>query len=83
MLLVCLLFSTGVDSMVLLHVMEALFQQGTFGVAHVNHNLREASDDEAAFLKDIVKRAGFHIMNEFGKIRQKNGIETAARVFSL
>ncbi|MHC5269896.1 tRNA lysidine(34) synthetase TilS [Enterococcus sp. LJL98] len=43
--------STGVDSMVLLHVLESLQESGlVIGVAHVNHQLRAASIEEEAFL---------------------------------
>lgn len=78
----CLLaVSTGVDSMVLLHVIEELFQQGTFGVAHVNHNLREASDDEAAFLKDYCQTRGIPYYERVWQDPPQNGIEAAAREF--
>lgn len=43
--------STGVDSMVLLHILERLQKKSDFtiGVAHVNHKLRKASDEEESF----------------------------------
>ncbi|MGI6155741.1 MAG: tRNA lysidine(34) synthetase TilS [Enterococcus lemanii] len=45
--------STGVDSMVLLHLLEQLRPTGlTIGVAHVNHQLRAASMAEARFLTE-------------------------------
>ncbi|GCF95817.1 tRNA(Ile)-lysidine synthase [Enterococcus florum] len=45
--------SGGVDSMVLLTLLEKLKKRWgfQFAVAHVNHRLREASEEEAAFLK--------------------------------
>ena len=43
--------STGVDSMVLLDVMEQLKKTGVeIGVAHINHNLREQAQGEECFL---------------------------------
>ncbi|MDN6517397.1 MAG: tRNA(Ile)-lysidine synthetase, partial [Enterococcus sp.] len=47
---ILLAVSTGVDSMVLLHLLEQL--GATIGVAHVNHQLRAESKAEAAFLRD-------------------------------
>ncbi|MGM0167825.1 tRNA(Ile)-lysidine synthetase [Enterococcus sp. AZ135] len=47
---ILLAVSTGVDSMVLLHLLE---QQGVnIGIAHVNHQLRSESKKEAEFIQD-------------------------------
>ena len=42
--------STGVDSMVLLHLLEQ--QKIQIGIVHVNHQLRTESNDEALFLRE-------------------------------
>ena len=71
--------------MVLLHVIEELFQQGTFGVAHVNHNLREASDDEAAFLKDYCQTRGIpyyeRVWQDPPQMASKRPLESSAIIF--
>ena len=67
--------STGVDSMVLLQVFCQLFpemqKEPCFGVAHVNHQLRPASAEEAAFYGSTARNAAFLFMSGVGKIRQK------------
>ncbi|WP_291291692.1 tRNA lysidine(34) synthetase TilS [Enterococcus sp.] len=79
----CLLaVSTGVDSMVLLHVIERLFQnQGSFGVAHVNHRLREASNEEAMFLREYCQVRGIPYYERVWQNPPESGIEAAAREF--
>ena len=55
---ILLAISGGVDSMVLLNLMEqvAEHEQVTIGVAHVNHQLRLESEIEANFIKDYCKK---------------------------
>lgn len=54
---ILLAVSTGVDSMVLLHLLE---QQGVnIGIAHVNHQLRSESKKKRNLYKTTVKRASF------------------------
>ncbi len=50
---ILLAVSSGVDSMVLLHLFLSLpsFLRPNIAVAHVNHQLRASSDEEEAFLK--------------------------------
>ena len=51
---ILLAVSTGVDSMVLLHLLQ---RQGlTIGVAHVDHQLRTESKVEADFLHDYCRK---------------------------
>lgn len=69
--------STGVDSMVLLHLLE---QAGlNLGVAHVDHQLRKESKAEAEFLRNYCKR---HKLPFYLKVWQqpaKKNIEASAR----
>lgn len=54
---VLLAVSTGVDSMVLLHLIEQLPAKfkPDFGVVHINHQLRQASETEQTFLENYCK----------------------------
>ncbi len=48
--------SGGVDSIVLLHLVEHMKRPLFFGVVHVNHQLREASQQEADFLEEYCRQ---------------------------
>lgn len=69
--------STGVDSMVLLHLLQ---QAGlTLGVAHIDHQLRAESKAEAEFLREYCKQ---HKLPFYLKVWQqpaKKNIEASAR----
>ena len=49
--------SGGVDSMVLLDVMQQLVDPRRLIVAHVNHELRKQSQQEEAFFKKLLSKA--------------------------
>ena len=55
---VVLAVSTGVDSMCLLAVAEEVLPASRLVVAHINHHLRQQSQEEEAFLKDYCQQRG-------------------------
>ena len=71
--------STGVDSMVLLHILQQL--NIDLGVVHVNHQLRAASQQEEAFLVDYCHRHQLPIYTTRWEQAPKQGMEAAARNF--
>lgn len=75
--------STGVDSMVLLHLMNEFISQhgGKLIVAHVNHELRTQSEDEETFLRDTCARLNIKLLVEHWpkKDHPNHGVENAAR----
>lgn len=75
--------STGVDSMVLLRILEHLQQKLAFtlGVAHVNHRLREQSEEEALFLANYCQEHQLAFHYRVWEEPAKSGIEAAARQF--
>jgi tRNA(Ile)-lysidine synthase len=76
--------STGVDSMVLLTAMEKLFadqKDKPFAVAHVNHQLRTASKEEAAFLSAYCATRDIVYFERTWEKRPAVGVEAAARAF--
>ncbi|GEK28934.1 tRNA lysidine(34) synthetase TilS [Furfurilactobacillus siliginis] len=77
--------STGVDSMVLLSLFQSLpeSERPHLVVAHVNHKLRAASDDEEAFLKTYLAERNIPLFVGTWSPEQhpKQGIEAAARAF--
>lgn len=77
--------STGVDSMVLLQVFCQLFpemqKEQVFGVAHVNHQLRPASAEEAAFLRQYCQERGIPFYERCWENPPETGIEASARDF--
>ncbi|WP_430610644.1 tRNA lysidine(34) synthetase TilS [Enterococcus sp. DIV0876] len=76
--------STGIDSMVLLTAMEKLFADATdqpFAVAHVNHQLREASKEEAQFLREYCAVRNIPYYEGKWETAPSTGIEAAARRF--
>lgn len=79
--------SGGCDSVALLRAMAALKTGGEGGlcVAHFNHHLREAADDDERFVADLCRRLGLpcqvgHVSEETLTSRAKDGLEAAARV---
>jgi len=59
--------SGGPDSMVLLHALVALRDEGTLqlaGVAHVNHQLRDAADADAHFCEAVASSLGLPFSQE-------------------
>lgn len=74
--------STGVDSMVLLHLLQELRSTGiTIGVVHVNHQLREVSMEEEAFLADYCDKAQIPFYMKRWQVPTKGNIENLARTF--
>lgn len=74
--------STGVDSMVLLDLFQRLKEEDVaFGVAHVNHQLRDASEKEAAFLQDYCQKKNIPFYMKRWENSPVNGVEAAARSF--
>lgn len=71
--------STGVDSMVLMHVLETL--SVPFGVVHVNHQLREASYQEALFLTEYCQQRQIPLYQTRWEQPAITGVEAAARQF--
>lgn len=75
--------STGIDSMVLLHLMEKISEgmDLRIGVAHVNHQLRRESEEEAIFLKKYCDERKIDYYEKKWKTPPKLGIEVQARKF--
>ena len=75
--------STGVDSMVLLHILERLQQKSNFtiGVAHVNHKLRKASDEEENFLREYCREHELLFYTTSWQHSPTSGMEEKARAF--
>lgn len=75
--------STGIDSMVLLHLMEKISKglDGRIGVAHVNHQLRKESEEEALFLKKYCDEHQIDYYEKKWMTSPKSGIEVQARNF--
>ncbi len=73
--------STGVDSMVLLHLLKEIQPQGMLGVVHVNHNLRSVSDSEALFLKEYCEEKCLPFYHTKWQEPVSIGVEQAAREF--
>lgn len=75
--------STGIDSMVLLHLMEIIRERMdlSIGVAHVNHQLREESVEEAAFLKKYCYEHQIDYYEKKWMTPPNVGIEVQARKF--
>ncbi|KFN89247.1 tRNA lysidine(34) synthetase TilS [Tetragenococcus muriaticus] len=75
--------STGVDSMVLLHILETLQKKMGFviGVAHVNHKLRATSDEEETYLRNYCQEHNLPFYSTWWENPPKNGVEEKARIF--
>lgn len=77
--------STGVDSMVLLDLLQRVpvQQRPQILVAHVNHHLRAQSAEEAAFLTDYcaTRSISLKIADWSADQHPKNGVEAAGRQF--
>ncbi|GMA72599.1 tRNA lysidine(34) synthetase TilS [Tetragenococcus osmophilus] len=75
--------STGVDSMVLLHILETLQKKIGFdiGVAHVNHKLRTASDEEEIYLKNYCQKHNLPFYSTRWEDVPTTGVEEKARLF--
>lgn len=71
--------STGVDSMVLLTLLEQLLAPQQVVVAHVNHRLREQSNQEEAFLRQYCEQRQLKLMVDQWEQHPSHGIEDAAR----
>ena len=76
--------STGVDSMVLLNLLEDLrVDRPQIIVAHVNHELRSASRREEAYIRAYCRRRELKLAVAHWRLRDhpQTGIEDAARQF--
>lgn len=75
--------STGVDSMVLLHILTSLQKKLGFGlgVVHVNHKLRAASDKEESFLRNYCQKQNLPFYSTRWLNPPTTGIEEKARAF--
>lgn len=77
--------STGVDSMVLLALLRTLpaAERGPLTVVHVNHELRDQSRTEEAFLRQWCANRGLPVLVRHWPVAQhpQTGIEAAARAF--
>ncbi|MGX2943692.1 tRNA lysidine(34) synthetase TilS [Enterococcus alishanensis] len=71
--------STGVDSMVLLDLLEKLALP--IGVAHVNHQLRAESEIEAVFLANYCREKKLPFYQTLWQQPVEKGMEAAARKF--
>lgn len=75
--------STGVDSMVLLRILEKIQKKNNFvlGVVHVNHKLREASDQEEIFLRNYCQKQELPFYATSWQHPPTSGVEEKARMF--
>lgn len=74
--------STGLDSMVLLHLLQQLTDTGLqIGVAHINHQLREASVTEETFLANYCRQAEIPFYTKRWQVPEQGNIESQARAF--
>ena len=77
--------SSGVDSMVLLDLIQQLpdILRPWYGVVHVNHELRIASIEEERFLENQCRAKGIPYFSRSWKKKEhpETGVETAAREF--
>ncbi|WP_295731712.1 tRNA lysidine(34) synthetase TilS [uncultured Limosilactobacillus sp.] len=71
--------STGVDSMALLHVLKTLVPTKQIVVAHVNHHLRQQSQREEQFLRQVCRQWGIKLVVDQWRHHPDHGIEAAAR----
>lgn len=73
--------SGGVDSMVLLDVMQQLIDSSRLIIAHVNHELRAQSKEEEAFLTNYCQKHGLKLAINHWPVNEHphTGIEAAAR----
>lgn len=71
--------STGVDSMVLLTVLQDLLPAERIVVAHVNHHLRQQSTTEEAFIRNYCQQRGLKVWVDQWRNHPDHGIEMAAR----
>lgn len=71
--------STGVDSMVLLHLLQSLVPTKRIVVAHVNHHLRKQSQQEEHFLRQVCQQLGIRLLVDQWVQHPEHGIEGAAR----
>ena len=79
---VLLAVSGGVDSMVLLHLMEKVQAQGvTIGIAHINHQLRPESQIEEDFLRKYCAEKKLAFYCRRWESLPTSGMEEAARKF--
>ncbi|MBO0409768.1 tRNA lysidine(34) synthetase TilS [Enterococcus hulanensis] len=74
---ILLAVSTGVDSMVLLHLLEQ--QNVKIGVVHVNHQLRPESKAEADFLRDYCEKQRLPLYMKVWERPAEKNIEAEAR----
>ncbi|MFQ7236493.1 MAG: tRNA lysidine(34) synthetase TilS, partial [Enterococcus hulanensis] len=74
---ILLAVSTGVDSMVLLHLLEQ--QNVKIGVVHVNHQLRPESKAEADFLRDYCEKQHLPLYMKVWERPAEKNIEAEAR----
>lgn len=75
--------SGGVDSIVLLDLMQRVQKRTGFrlGVAHIDHQLRPESKEEAAYLRAYCEEQGIPFHLAVWEEPAATGIETAARAF--
>lgn len=77
--------SGGVDSMVLWHVMQEIMELQDYRskrlvIAHFNHQLRQESDEEAQYIKQLAEQRGvIYVMKEWDQPVEQESLARAAR----
>lgn len=71
--------STGVDSMVLLAVLEDLVPNKRIVVVHVNHHLRAQSQTEERYIRNYCDQHGLRLFVDEWEDHPDHGVEDAAR----
>ncbi|NLX83297.1 MAG: tRNA lysidine(34) synthetase TilS [Clostridiales bacterium] len=78
---ILLALSGGTDSVVLLHLLIQLRREKGFDLScvHINHGLREASDEEEKFVRNLTKQLDLPLYVKAIDVSRKGNLEEAAR----
>ncbi|MDY0064516.1 MAG: tRNA lysidine(34) synthetase TilS [Bacilli bacterium] len=76
--------STGIDSMVLLHLVQKVYPPSQIIVAHVNHQKRAQSEEEEQFIRRFCQEQGLNLeVTHLEEQRKNANFQDMARKFRL